>query len=348
MLLTIISFLFVFTVITIVHEFGHLYFSKKAGIRVHEFGIGFGPTIFSKKINNTTYKISLLPILGYIKIAGMDTEAEEEAETPENEKYCNKTTGQKFISIVAGPLMNLLLGFLIFSFVFMFTGIPSGITNEVATISPGSEAAKIGLQAGDRIIKIDNQKITAPEAAIETIHQSANKELTIIVERGAENLVLKATPKLHERLKIGLIGFSLKPKHDRVGPFKAIYFGLKETAGLSLLIVTLLGKMVTGQIALGDLAGPVGIAQITGQYAHQGILSLLTFLAFFSINVAVLNLLPLPALDGGRLFFLIIEAIRRKPIDIELENKIHTVGLYLFLLLFAVLTINDFMRIFGR
>lgn len=348
MFLTLVSFLFVFSVITIVHEFGHLYFSKKAGIRVHEFGVGFGPTLFSIKKNGTVYKINLLPILGYVKIAGIDTEDPLEKETPENEKYYNKKISQKFLSIVAGPIMNLILGFVVFSIVFMASGIPSGISNEISAISPGSEAAKVGLQAGDQLVSINNQTFDNAEAAIQLIHRSADKELTLGIDRSGKSLIIKATPQYNKRMKIGLIGFSLRPIYEKVGPIKALWYGLTQTFGLSLLILSILGRLIVGKLSIFDLAGPVGIASITGQYARHGFISLLSFLAFFSVNVAVLNLLPLPALDGGRLFFVILEAIRRKPISIEKENKVHYIGLFVFLGLLAILTVNDLIRIFAR
>lgn len=348
MLLTLLSFFFVFTIITIVHEGGHLYFAKSAGIRVHEFGIGFGPALFSMKRHQTTYKINLLPILGYVKIAGIDTDDPAEKETPEQEKYYNKGVGVKFRSIFAGPFMNLLFGFIVFSFVFMFSGVPAGVSNEIAAISPGSEAARVGLKAGDRLIALNGIKVEKPEEAIKTIHQSANKGVLLTIQREGKPFSFKAVPKYHPRMKIGLIGFSLMAIQKKINPLLAIWYGFKETAGLSLLILVLLGRLLTGAISVGDLAGPVGIAQITGQYAHQGMVSLLSFLAFFSVNVAILNLLPIPALDGGRLFFVLLELIRRKPISIEKENKVHYVGLIVLLGLMALLTANDLFRLFFR
>ncbi|OGB88204.1 RIP metalloprotease RseP [candidate division WOR-1 bacterium RIFCSPLOWO2_02_FULL_46_20] len=348
MLLTILSFILVFTIITLVHEGGHFIASKRQGIQVHEFGIGFGPTLFSFSKNNTTYKINLLPILGYVKIAGIDIDDPQEKQIPEAEKYYAKSPLQKFKSIFAGPFMNLVLGFILFSLIYMVSGAPAGVSNELAVISPGSEADKIGLRTGDRLLSVDGKIFASPEEAVELIHQSADKELVLGIERNNFKISAKATPKYNKQLKIGLIGFSLKPIYKKINPFVAIYYGLRDALGLMLTILLLLSRLIVGKLSFSDLAGPVGIAQITGQYAHQGFLSLISFLAFFNINVAVLNLLPLPALDGGRLFFVALEYIRRKPISIENENKVHQVGLFVLLGLLAILTVNDFLRIFLR
>ena len=346
MLLTIVSFLFVFTIITLVHEFGHLIFAKRAGIAVPEFGLGFGPTIFSFKKNNTIYKLNSLPILGYVKIAGLDAEDPQEKEVPEDQKYYNKKVLQKFLPIFAGALMNLLLGFFIFSIVFMVAGIPAGISNTIAAVSPGSEAAKVGLQAGDQLIAINGVRYENGEEAVKVIHASPEQELELTIDRSGQVKKIKAVPRLNKKLKVGLIGFSLKAVYQKVNPLVAIYHGFLETWGLVLMILALVGRLLVGKLALGDLAGPIGIAQITGQYAQHGFWSLMNFMAFFSINVAVINLLPIPALDGGRLFFVLLEAVRGKAINIEKENKAHSIGLFVFLALIALLTVNDLIRIF--
>ncbi|MBI5399693.1 RIP metalloprotease RseP [Candidatus Saganbacteria bacterium] len=348
MLLTIIAFFFVFTIITLAHEFGHLVFAKRNGIAVPEFGLGFGPTLFSFTINETVYKLNSLPILGYVKIAGIDPEEKTEKPVPENLKFYNKSAWQKFVPIFAGAFMNLVLGFIVYSFIFMVAGVPIGLSNEIGAVSSGSEAKRIGLQAGDRILAINSKGYKDANEAVKFIHDNPGRQLTLTIERHGVKKDFAATPALNKKLKIGLIGFSLKANHQKVNPLAALYHGGAETLKLSLMILVLLGKLFTGGISLFDLAGPVGIAQVTGQYAQQGWVSFLNFIAFFSINVTVINLLPLPALDGGRLFFIIIEAIRRKPIDIELENKIHNVGMMLLLGLIAVLTVNDLLRLLRR
>jgi regulator of sigma E protease len=346
MLLTIVSFAFVFTVITLVHEFGHLCFAKLNGIAVPEFGIGFGPTIYQFSRNETTYKLCLLPILGYVKIAGLDADDEDEKNIPDDKKFQFKPVWLKFSPILSGALLNILLGALVFSVVFMFSGVPAGTSNELAAISPGSEAAKVGLKAGDKLLAINGKLYDKAEEAVDFIHKNPNKQLSLTIERSGKKLAIKATPTLNAKQKIGLIGFQLKAIYRPVGPIQAVYHGFTETGKLCLVILTIFVQLVTGRLSLFDLAGPVGIAQVTGQYAQHGFLSLLNFLAFFSINVGVLNLLPLPALDGGRVVFLLIEAIRGKPIDLKRENQFHAVGMVLLLTLMAVLTVNDVFRLF--
>lgn len=346
MLLTVVAFLLVFLAVTLAHELGHLYFSKLVGIRVPEFGLGFGPTLLSFEYHQTIYKLNLFPILGYVKIAGIDPEEGKEAPPLSADDFTNKPLWARFVSIVSGPAANLVFGFILFSLVFAAVGIPAGISNEIATISPGSPAASIGLLPGDRLIKLNNQPITLPLAAIDYIHRHPGTPLFLTVERGGKQKTCQVTPKLQPKMKIGLIGFSLRPTYNRVGFFSALFAGLTETWRLSLLTLIIIGKLIVGQVTIGDLAGPVGIAQITGQYAQSGLVATLGFIAFFSINVAILNLVPLPALDGGRLFFMLIELVRRKPINVELENKIHAVGLTVLLILMAVLTVNDLLRIF--
>jgi regulator of sigma E protease len=344
--LTIAVFILVFLAVTLAHELGHLIFSKLVGIRVHEFGLGFGPTLLSFDYHQTIYKLNLFPILGYVKIAGVDPEEGKDAPPLLADDFINKPLWARFVSIVSGPVANLVFGFILYSLVFASVGIPAGISNEIATISPGSPAASVGLLPGDRLIKLNSRPFSDPLSAIDYIHHHPGTPLSLTIQRGDRQKTYLVTPKLQPRLKIGLIGFSLRPNYQKVSLAKALWSGLIETWRLSVLTLVIVGKLLVGQVTIGDLAGPVGIAQITGQYAQSGLVATLGFIAFFSINVAILNLVPLPALDGGRLFFMLLELVRRKPINIELENKIHAVGLTLLLVLMAVLTINDLLRLF--
>lgn len=347
MLLSIISFIFVFVIAALTHEIGHFIWAKKSGIRVLELGIGFGPTLFKFTKNNTKYSINLIPILAFVRLAGIDEENESEKDCPESEKYYSKGPWQKFKSIAAGPIMNLLLGFIIISLMIFFFG-SSHISPEISAVAPSSPAQTAGIKAGDIIKELDGSKITDMAPVISKIHRSAGKELTLTVDRSGKRMSFKAIPKLNPKFKIGLLGFSLKSVYQKEGLFSSFWIGASKTSELTIQIIHALGRLLIGHIAIADLAGPIGIAQLSGEAASQGFPSLLFFLALININLGVLNLLPIPALDGGRLVFVVIEAIRRKPLKIETENKIHQVGLIILLTFMAIVSFNDILRIFVK
>ncbi|MFA4858124.1 MAG: RIP metalloprotease RseP [Candidatus Margulisiibacteriota bacterium] len=343
-MITILSFIVVFSLVAVTHELGHLISAKRAGIEVYEFAIGFGPRIFGFIKGKTAYNLNLFPFGGYVRIAGIDPDHDEHA-TPESNKYYSKPTWEKFKTIISGPLMNIALGFIIIYFVLTILGVPTGITNSIKSISPGSEAEKIGLMPGDQLVALNGHPTKDMEAAIRIIHASGGKRITLEIQRGGKSLKLAAAPQYNETLKVALVGFSLEPVYKKINPLEALWLAAKETVALIVAMAAIIGKLIIGQVPLDQLAGPVGIAQISGQYAKSGILAFVGFISFFSLNVAVINLLPLPALDGGRLVFIIIEAVRRKPIPIDTENKVHYWGLMFLLALMAILTINDLWRI---
>lgn len=345
MLISIISFLFVFTVIALAHEIGHLIWAKKAGVRVYELALGFGPRLFSLTKDKTRYALNLIPILGYVKIAG-EGENEEDKTCPEEEKFYNKTPLQKFKALAAGPLANIATAFVILSLVFAIAGVPKEISNEIGAISRNSPAEAAGLKVGDKLFAINGKVFPKMEEAIKFIHESPNKTLILTIERDGQKLKIKATPKYNPKLKVALLGFSPKPIYKRVNPLLAVYYGFEQTISIVLLTLIILGQLIVGAVSVTDLAGPVGIAQITGKYAQAGFLSLVHFTAFISVNIGVLNLLPIPALDGGHIVFVLLESIRKKKINPKLENKINFWGLVVLLGLMALVTINDVFRLF--
>ncbi|MGB9613019.1 MAG: M50 family metallopeptidase, partial [Candidatus Margulisiibacteriota bacterium] len=221
MLASVFYFLIVFTIIALTHEFGHLIWAKRAGIRVYELALGFGPRIISFTKNQTRYSLNLIPILGYVKIAG-EGENEEDESCPEEEKIYNKTPQQKIKTLAAGPGMNILTAFIILTLVFAVVGIPKSLSNEIGLINKNSPAEKAGLKVGDKLIAINGKTYQKMEEAIKFIHQSKNQELTLIVERNRHHLTIKATPKYNEKLKVSLLGFSPKPIYERVNPILAI------------------------------------------------------------------------------------------------------------------------------
>ncbi len=344
MFLSMVAFLFVFTIIALAHEVGHLIWAKRAGIRVFEFGIGFGPRLFAIEKSRTTYSLNLIPVLAFVRIAG-EGEDKEDLSCPENEKYTSKTPLQKFKALAAGPLMNIATALFILILLFLFAGIPSGVSSEIGAINRNSPAEAAGLKVGDRLLAINGVAYPKMEGAIEFIHKSAAKPLTLTVERRGKKLHLRATPQLNKKLKVALLGFTPKPIYKRVNPFLAVYHGLAQTTSMILLTLLVLGQLIAGRLSVVDLAGPIGIAQISGRYAQSGLVSLIWFTAFISVNIGVLNLLPIPALDGGRIVFVILEWIRRKPIDPKLEVKVNQWGLAALLGLMALVSVNDILRI---
>ena len=349
MLKSIISFIVVFSVVTLAHEIGHYFFSRRAGIKILELGLGFGPKLYGFVKNGTAYTLNLFPILGFIRIAGTNPEEEvQDDKYSMEESYMGKTPAQKFLSIFGGPAFNILLAFIIFYVMFVFTGVPKDISNEISTVVPASVAAKAGINPGDKIIAISGMRVTRMADAVDLIHKSAGKPLLLTIDRNGKILKINAIPQLNKKLNIGLMGFSLKPIYLKTNPLTALYESLKQVFATSVVILYTLLLLIIGKISILDLAGPVGIAQFTGQVAGEGMVPLLSFTAFLSINLGLINLLPLPALDGGRLVFVVIEGIRKKAVDINLENKIHQVGLTLLLALMAVLTVNDIFRLFRR
>jgi len=349
MLISIISFIVVFSAVTLAHEFGHYYFSRRAGIKILELGLGFGPRLYGVIRNKTIYTLNLFPLGGFIRIAGINPEEETKDDRYlTEESYLSKTPLQKFLSVFGGPAFNILFALIVFYVMFVFTGVPKDISNEIATITPGSVAAKGGMKPGDKIIAISGKKTIKMTDAVDQIHNSAGKTLVLTIDRKGMISNIKVIPELNKKLKIGLIGFSLKPVYVKTNPLTALYESVKQVVATSFVILYTLSLLIIGKISLFDLAGPVGIAQFTGQVAGEGIIPLLSFTAFLSINLGLINLLPIPALDGGRLIFIVVEGIRKKTIDINLENKIHQVGLTLLLALMAIITVNDIFRILRR
>jgi len=347
MLLSIVSFIIVFTLLATVHEAGHYIWAKRAGIRVFEFGFGFGPRLFSLERNGTIFSLNLIPILAFVRIAG-EGEAEDDLACPDNELFYNKTPAQKAKTLLAGPLGNILCAFIILVFLFALAGIPSGVSREIASVVPGSPAEHSGIKVGDVLLSINGRSYSQMEEAVDFIHSVKNQPLTLTLQRGKDKIEVKATPKYNAQLKLSLLGFTPKPVYQSVNFFLAVYHAAVQTFSMIVLTLIIIGRLLSGAVRLTDLAGPVGIAQVTGRYAQSGLISLVAFAAFLNVNVGVLNLLPLPALDGGHLTFVLIEWLRRKPLDRQLVNKINSWGMLALLTLMALVTLNDILRVFGR
>ncbi|WP_046175023.1 RIP metalloprotease RseP [Domibacillus indicus] len=415
---TVIAFIVIFGSLVFFHELGHFIFARRAGILCREFAIGFGPKVFSHKKGETVWTIRLLPLGGYVRMAGEDPETtelkagqrigvvfneneeavnliingrdrfkdarvieieradlehgltisgyeegEEELKTypvhrealitedqlsiqiaPYDRQFNSKTLLQRAMAIFAGPLFNFILAFIVFVVLAMIQGIPTNEPELGEVIDEGA-AVEAGLKEGDRVVSIDGENMASWDEIVKVIQENPGEELTFIVDREGEQLTVPVTPSAEEAegKTFGRIGVYSPFEHSIIGSFT---YGAKDVYNWTKLIFELLGTIVTGQFSLDMLSGPVGIYVSTDTVAQSGIFNLAKWAGVLSINLGIMNLLPLPALDGGRLMFFLYEAVRGKPVDRQMEGMVHFVGFALLMLLMIVVTWNDIQRFF--
>lgn len=415
---TIIAFILMFGLLVFVHEFGHFIFAKRSGMLVREFAIGFGPKIFSIKKSETLYTIRILPMGGYVRVAGEDPEiidlkpgqhigltfnredqvdqiiinnkdkyptaqvieveradlnhdltiegfdvGEEklkvfhvapeanyvmnEVETqiaPFDRQFASKTKKERAMQLFAGPLFNFILTFVIFILLGAAQGIPveEARMGDIQIDSPADEA---GFVSGDQIVQIEGVPITTWQEFQELVRENPDQELTMIVNRSGVEEQITVVPRTVDLNgePVGQIGVT---QYLEKSLLKAIPYSVTETYEAGKMILQSLGMLITGQFSIEVLSGPVGIYDATDQVVQAGFWYFLTWTALLSVNLGIINLLPLPALDGGRLLFIGIEAIRKKPISPEKEGLVHFVGFALLMLLMIIVTWNDIQRLF--
>ena len=344
MLLTVLSFIAVLIVIVLAHECGHFFVARAFGVRVDEFGIGFPPRLFSIKRGGVRYSINALPIGGFVKLAG-----EEDPSVPGS--LAGKKTGVRVLVLVAGSLMNALLPVLLFSIALM---VPHNIVSGqvlVEGVPAGSPAALAGIQAGDTLLEIDGKTMHNNSDLQRSIQSHLGNEVTILVRHGdATTESVSVIPRWRPPEGEGAIGVVIRtvdPTLVRESyPFwRAIPMGVMECIETFLLFKNVIISMILGSVPV-VLAGPVGIAQITGEAARAGLSPLLEFAAFFSINLAIINLFPIPALDGGRIVFVLLEWVRRgKRVPPRIEGMVHLTGFFLLIGMMILFTYQDIIRI---
>ncbi len=357
-----------------IHELGHFVVAKRVGVTVYAFALGFGPRLIGFTYGGTQYAINAIPLGGYVRLAGEDLDA---ATDPGS--FRSKTVWQRMAVVVAGPVMNVVLTILLTTVTAMALGIPVGTSNRIGHLvtSGGgvldrlahrtpvpTPAEAAGLQSGDTIVAIDGVPMTSGEAVVDTIHRTpyspvspaverrfppedvaAIRQRVLTIERDGKRFNVIVTPRLDPRLKIGLIGFAPEVIHERAGPFRAIFWGLTATGQYIEGIVGAVSGLVRNPGELyNQLAGPVGAGKILGDAARVGVDSYIYTAAVLSVTIGIFNLLPIPALDGGRLLFLAVEAVRRRPINPRVEAYIHVAGFALLLLLLVTLTWRDIVR----
>jgi regulator of sigma E protease len=317
-----------------VHELGHFLVAKMVGIKVHEFALGMGPLVWSRKSGETLYSLRALPIGGFNRMAGM-----EPGEENDPRGFNAKSVGQRMGVIAAGSLMNFMLAIVLFVIFFMGIGT---VSNKIAGVLEGSPAQMAGLEPGDRIVAVDGRDTSTWEQLTAAIRAKPEQEIQLIVNRGGEQLQVVLTTLRDEQENVGLIG--VRPSIEKKGFFESIWLGIKLSVSLIVLIVQQLFLMIGGQVP-ADVAGPVGMVQIVGEAVNFGIGTILQFAAMLSLNLGIINLFPIPALDGSRLVFLAVEGVRGRPINPEKENFLHFIGFVLLIGLMILITYQDVWRI---
>ena len=342
--MTFIYFVLILSLIIFVHELGHFIFAKKAGIHVYEFCLGMGPRLFmfKKKNNETEYGIRLLPIGGFCAMAGEDVT--EDDDIPKEKTLQAKTWMQRFLTMVAGVMFNFIFAIILLFILGLINGNPNN-KPIVSSVPNDGPSYKAGLRIADEIISLNGVKINNIDRFMLEYQINYGKSIELAVLRDGEVKTITIVPNEIETEQ-GIsyqYRFSLDNSIE-TGFFEAIKYAITKFFSLIEQMFATIIYLFNGKLSLNNLSGPVGIYNIVGQSASAGILSLISLTCLLSINVGFINLLPIPAFDGGRIIFLIIEKIRRKPLQPNVENTIHAVGLALLMLLMVVITYNDIVR----
>ena len=353
-----VSFLFILTVIVFFHELGHYAIARLNGVRVEVFSIGFGPEIFGwTGKNGTRWKISLLPLGGYVKMFGetaSGSQGDEVEELSAEERlvsFHHKTVGQRAAIVAAGPIANFLLAIAVLAVLFSTAGQPFTAA-EIGSVQADSAAEKAGMRSGDKFIAIDGKTIERFEDVQGIIRMAPGKELSVTVLREGRELVLKAVPKKHQLIdrfgnttEIGLLGVTRAgPTYVRHGPFESLYRATLETWQTSIVTLEAVGQIIVGTRSSEGLGGPIRIAEISGKVAETGIANVFWFLSLLSINLGLINLFPIPMLDGGHLVFYGIEALQGRAVSDRTMEYGFRIGLGLVVTLFVFVTAQDLLR----
>ena len=346
-------FILILSLLIIVHEFGHFIAARRMGVRVEQFSLGFGPQLFKKKIGDTEYSLSLIPLGGFVKMAG-DNLSECKGVSDE---YFSKAPGKRFKIIFCGPLLNYILGFLFF-WIILFLGYPT-LTTKVGGLVDGYGAKNAGLKVADKIIAINGQKVDSWEDLQNQIQQNkTNGSIKLTLTRNNKimefNVAVKSKVldnQLGEKKALGIIGITpfdevVEVKH---GFIESAYLGFKKTIDLTLMTYKGIWRLVSGKMSMRDsMTGPLGIFFITSKAAKLGIIAVMHLIAVLSVSLAVFNLLPLPILDGGHIFLLGLEKLRKKTLGIKTEQIVNNIGVSLMIMLALFVTYNDILRLYGE
>lgn len=350
----IVAFVWVLGILIFVHELGHFLVAKWAGVKVLKFSLGFGPKLIGKRIGETEYMISAFPLGGYVKLLG-DNPREKVAKKEEARAFLRQPVHKRMAIVLAGPLANLLLAVFIFSLLYCVVGIPQ-LSPVVGEVVDGFPAQKAGVQPGDIILQVDAGEITQWADLPVVITKSEGRKLQLTIKRGEEIVTLTITPRagtgtniFGEEVKAYQLGIIASGESilKREPVYKAVGMGFYQTWLVIKVTAISVAKIIQRVIPVKKaLGGPILIAQIAGKQAQEGFANLIFFTALISINLGIINLFPIPILDGGHLLFLTIEGIRRRPLSVKQMEVAQQIGLIIIVLLMAFIFYNDIMRLF--
>ncbi len=339
--ITIISAVLIFGLLIFVHELGHFTVAKAVGIRVHQFALGMGPVVLKKQKGDTTYMLKAFPVGGYVMMEGEDEESNG------TDSFQTKPGWAKALVLFAGSAMNYITAVILVFALILNAGFATSTLGEVM---PGQPAAVAGLKAGDEIVAIDGKSVNSWQNIVDEITNGTGNTVEFTVLRqldGAAATEVTITSTVGKNPEDGHRVVGIKP-HFEKDFFKSFQYAFVGTYEMMAQMLDYIGKLFIGQGSINDLSGPVGIVKVVGDSAELGFKYLVNLTALISLNLAIVNLLPLPALDGGRLIFLAIESITRKKISPAIEGKIHFVGFALLMLLMVVITVKDVNTIFFK
>ena len=347
-LINLLLFIVILGVIVFVHEGGHFLWAKITGVYVYEFAIGMGPKVWGFKKGETEYNLRAIPIGGFCQLAGEDLDDDDDKKVPDSMRLQSKKPWQRFLIMVFGPVNNFILAVLLLFFISLVWG-GSTMSPVISNVEEGSAAEAVGMEEGDVIHSINGHSVkTSDDISLYLAIADPTKKNTIVVVKESEEEVtykVKPTKIVEDGEETYRYGIGIQQEKTK-GFVAALVYTFKKTTSIFKQMFITVGYLFTGGIHLNQLSGPVGIYSVVGQQRSAGLANILYLMAFLSINVGFINLLPIPAFDGGHILFIVIEKIKGSPVNPELENKIHTVFLALLMLLMLVITVNDILRLF--